>query len=149
LTDNAPRGYYEGKQPKTFLQVPASQVYADRANYPGRTLAEYAIESDNEVLFLRLVADYSAASPGDLTLVYRGGVPDYETNNASWLEDEYSDLLFYTIMKHAAIWVREDERIQLFSGLSQEAFINADQDDKHNKAFGGSPLKMQPHHKVP
>jgi len=149
LTENTPRGYYEGKRPRTFLQVPPSQVYSDRANYPSQTLSVYAVESDNEVLFLRLVADYSSDNPGDLTLVYRGGVPDYEATDASWMADEYGDLLLYTILKHCAIFVREEDRIELFASLAESAFIVADQDDKHNKAFGGSPLKMQPHHKVP
>jgi hypothetical protein len=149
LTENTARGYYEGKRPRTFSQVSPAQIYSARANHPGQTLSVYAVESVHETVYLRLVADYSADNPGDLTLVYRGGVPDYEATDSSWMADEYGDLLLYTILKHCAVFVREEDRIELFASLAESAFIVADQDDKHNKAFGGSPLKMQPYHKVP
>lgn len=149
LTDNAPRGYYEGKQPKTFFQVPPSQIYANRANYPGKTINEYAVESVGQNLYLRLVNDYSVADPGDLTLVYMGGVPDYSSADSSWLQQEYGGLYLNTVLKHCAMFVREDDRVQMYSGLQAEAFALADAEDKHRKQFGGSPLKMQPHHKVP
>jgi hypothetical protein len=149
LTDNAERGYYEGKRSKTFYQVPLAQVYADRANYPGQTLSVYAVENTAGQSTLRFASDYTTESPGDLTLVYMGGVPDYESTDSSWLQSEHGGLYLNTVLKHCAMFVREDDRAGLYSQLADAAFLYADQEDKHHKSLGGSPLKMQPHHKVP
>jgi len=78
-----------------------------------------------------------------------GGVPDYETADASWMQSEYGGLYLNTILKHCAMFVREDDRVQNYAALAQEAFNVADQEDKQRRQFGGSPLKMQPHHQVP
>lgn len=149
LTDNSPRGYYQGHQSKTFSQVPVAEVYAARANYPGKTVAIYALDTEYGYAKLRLVNDYSANDPGDLTLVYLGGVPDYSSADASWMQSEYGGLYLNTVLKHCAMFVREDDRVQLYKGLADEAFNIADMEDKHRKQFGGSPLKMKPHHAVP
>jgi len=109
----------------------------------------YYTQRRSDASTLYLVGPFSAAEPGSLELNYRTAVPDYETDDASWLEDEYLDLYLYAVLKHAAIFVREDERIQLYGGLMQDALASALDEDKRLVRFGGSPLHMQPNRTVP
>jgi len=149
VVKNGVAGYYQGKQTKTLLATTPAQVYSSRANYPLQYVAEYAIESVGQNIFLRFAGPFTVDSPGDFQLIYYGGVPDYQTTDASWLQSEYGGLYLNTILKHCAMFVREDDRVQLYSGLADQAFSLGDQEDKHRRQFGGSPLKMKPHHPVP
>jgi hypothetical protein len=149
VTNNNQSGYYSRDVTKTFTVVTPARIYEIRARHPDQYLPYYAVDNDGGTRFVRFAAPFSASDPGDLELVYRVSVPDYAASGASWLEDEYGDLFLYTILKHAAVFVRDDERLQIYGGLQQDAFNMADEDDKHSKAFSGSPLYMRPHHRVP
>ena len=98
---------------------------------------------------LYLVGPFSASNPGDFELQYRTSVPDFQTDDASWLEADYLDLYVYTVFKHCAIFLREDERIQQYAVLMTDALESALDEDKRKVQFGGSPLHMEPHHHVP
>jgi hypothetical protein len=149
VTNNINRGYYSRNNAKTWQQVVPSRIYELRAQHPDQTLPYYSVDRDDWAVYLRFAANFSADNPGDLQLFYRVGIPDYATTDSSWIEDEYKDLYMYAVLKHAAIFVREEDRVGLFNDLMTSAFNVADMDDKHNKAFGGSPLYMSPHHRVP
>lgn len=150
VTSNSPDTYYQTKA-KTFQRTTLSHVYELRAQNPGGPLLPwYATDVADSVKYLRLVGpSLSASNTGDLIVVYRMDIPDYATTDESWFEDEYLDLYAFTVYKHCAIFVREDERIQTYASLQTEAFRIADEDDKHNLQWGGSPLVMRPHHPVP
>ena len=133
-----------------FKQATLATLYATRQ----RTLSVnvypyYCIDRDATKRYLRLIGPFSVANPGDLTLMYRASLPDYSATDASWLEDEYLNLYENCVAKHAAMFVREDERIRLYKELFDEAWLTADGDDKHNLQFGGSALHMNPHRHVP
>tara|TARA_R110000868_G_scaffold4418_3_gene27721 strand:- start:2660 stop:3319 length:660 start_codon:yes stop_codon:yes gene_type:complete len=98
---------------------------------------------------LYLAGPFSALNPGSMVLQYRRVVPDYAVADASWVNDLYPNLYMYTIFKHCAIFLREDERIVQYAGLAQEALTNILDEDKRQIQFGGSPLKMKPHHVIP
>jgi len=98
---------------------------------------------------LELVGPFSASNPGSMGVLYRTAIPDYSSEDASWVEDSYLDLYTYAVMKHAAVFSREEERIQFYVGLMEEALNTALQEDKHEVQFGGSPLYMKPHRPVP
>lgn len=98
---------------------------------------------------LYLVGPFSASNPGSFSLQYRTTVPDFETDDSSWLEADYLDLYVYTVFKHCAVFLREDERINMYAGLMSDALESALDEDKRKVQFGGSPLNMQPHHHVP
>ena len=148
LTNNQ-RSIYRDAGP-SFEQTLPTHIYQLRTEQSSPTLKPfYAVDRDDGTLYLRLVGPFSASSPGDFQLVYRIGIPDYSSTDASWLEDEYFNLYLYTVLKHCALFLREDERIQLYSNLQSEAFLNANVDDKHNLQFGGSPLRMRAHRQVP
>jgi hypothetical protein len=136
---------------QTFRNVSPSQIYAQRArNQSGMLLPYYCVTRDGGTLTLRLVgSSLSVTDPADLTLEYVVAIPDYAVADASWLEDEYLNLYLYTVLKHCAMFLREDERVQTYAGLQTDAFTSADMDDKHNLQFGGSPLKMAAPRQVP
>jgi len=149
LTNNAQDGYFTAST-KTFMNTTLSDIYKRRAESPGGGVQPYyALDSDDQNLYLRLIGPFSASDPGDLTLVYRRDIPDYSVTDVSWLEDEHLNLYLYTVAKHAAMFEREDDRVELYKGLADEAFELAETDDKHNQQFGGSPLKMSSHRQVP
>jgi len=148
LTNNE-TGFYRDSGPE-FQQVTLQRIYQLRTQQSSPTLQPfYAVDRDDGTLYLRLVGPFSASDPGDMTLVYRIGVPDYATADSSWMEDEYFNLYLYTVFKHCAIFLREDERIKVYAEYQKDAYESADQDDKHNLQFGGSPLRVQPHRVVP
>lgn len=109
----------------------------------------YAYQEAANNKYLRFAAPFSASEPGDLQLQYRRGIPDYEGTDASWFSDEYLDVYVWMVLKHCALFLREDERVAAYQKLLDTAFDIADTDDKHNLQFGGSPLHMKPHHPVP
>jgi len=98
---------------------------------------------------LYLVGPFSASNPGELDIQYRTTIPDYETEDSSWVEDEYLDLYVYTVFKHCAMFLREDERMMQYAGYMQDALDSALDEDLRQVRFGGSPLDMKPHRYVP
>lgn len=84
----------------------------------------------------------AANQPINYQLVYRTKLPDYKATDASWVEDEYLDLYTYTILKHTAPWLREDERVPLWQQYSTDALSSVLEDDKFNIEYGSSPIKM-------
>ena len=133
-----------------YTYTTLGEVHSLRSRATGTIMPFYSTDRSDGTLYIRLVApELSVEEPADLTLVYKVGVPNYAVTDSSWVEDEYLNLYLYTVLKHCAMFLREDERIQTYASLQQEAFTNADIDDKHNLQFGGSSLQMRPHHYVP
>ena len=134
----------------TMTLTTLADLYGKRANVSGGVYPYYNVDRQAGTFLLRLVApDLSVSNPADMTLAYRIGIPNYAVADISWLEDEYLNLYLNTVLKHCALFLREDERLNLYAGLQKEAFGIADEDDKHNLAFGGSPMQMRPHHYAP
>jgi hypothetical protein len=132
-------------------QVTKSYLQGLRTRYPNQKFSAYFLEQDEDTgtFYLRLTGNFSASDPGDFTLEYLVAIPDYETADASWLEDEHLDLYQYCVMKHCAVFLREDERIELYANMMKTAMETAEIDDKHNQQFGGSPLRQLSHRQVP
>lgn len=120
-----------------------------RAKNTSRVAPYYYAQRASDANTLFLVGPFSISDPGDLRLQYRTKVPDFETDDTSWLEEDYLDLYLYTVLKHCGIFSREDERIQFYAALAETALQEALTEDNHEVRFGGSPLHMQPHRVVP
>lgn len=149
LTNNTDDTYFQSSA-KTFIHTTPGHIYTLRAQNPGGPiLPYYGVDRDDGTLYARFVAPFSASAPGDLTMVYRIAIPNYASADASWLEDEYLNLYLYTVLKHCAMFLREDERVQTYTQLQADSFLLADSDDKHNLQYGGSPMQMKAHHHVP
>lgn len=149
LVSNTPDTYFTSNTNR-LEQAVLSQVYEARAKYPNGPLRGiYGIDQQGDDKIIRFVANFSADNPGDLTLMYRNGLPNYLVDNASWFADEYLNLYLYTVMKHCAMFLRDEKRQMQYQAAQAEAFQLGEMDDKHNLQFGGSPLKMRPHRAVP
>jgi len=147
LTNNASNRFHAAT--KALQQTTIQHIYQLRAHGSDVFLPYYSIDRNDGSLFARFVAPFSVTDPGDLIMQYVIAVPDYSSDDASWMEDEYLNLYLYTVLKHCALFLREDDRVTIYAGLHTEALQKADEDDKHNLQFGGSPLRMRPHRAIP
>lgn len=91
--------------------------------------------------YLELAGTFSAIDPTTFTLYYRNKIPDFKTLGVSYLADDYLDLYTYAVFKHAAPFLREDERVALWKDMYREALDSVLEDDKWNKTYGGSPSR--------
>ena len=140
-----------------FKQVPEGYIYAKRVETDSVSVLPYFAASNvftsgdttDPELYLRFVAPWSASDPGDIQLVYQAKIPDYETDDYSWVEDQYFDYYVYTVLSHCAPFVQEDERVDMWFKLKEKALTDILDHDRREVAFGGSPLNMRPHHRVP
>lgn len=98
---------------------------------------------------LFLVGPFSVTSSSTMQLQYRTAVPDYSTDDASWIEADYLDLYVYTVLFHAAVFTREEESIAFYKQLKDDAMLEALDEDARHVRFGGSPLHMKPTRHVP
>lgn len=134
-----------------FKVTTASDIYRMRQRTNSANIMPfYCVAQDTgSQKLLRLVGPFSASNPGNLLLVYRSNVPDFQALNASWLETDFLDLYVYTILSHAAPFLREDERVAMWISMKDKAIADAIVEDRHSVTFGGSPMQMRPHRRVP
>lgn len=93
-----------------------------------------------------LLAGTYEETPVDLVVDYIERLPDFATEDASWLTDDYLDAYTYTVLKHAAPFLKNDERIAIWSGLAMDALTSIEEDSAFNKTRGVSasmPLPRQ------
>lgn len=79
-----------------------------------------------------------------LVIWYYKKIPNYylnqEDENNFWVVN-YPDVFLYTILKHSAPFLREDERLAVWSALGNAAIEGA-LDENTDLKFAGSPIKM-------
>lgn len=76
---------------------------------------------------LQLVGPMSPTAPLNLVLHYRAGIPDFKTDDTSWVADTMLDLYTYAVLKHTGMFLREDERVASWNALYMEAVESANQ----------------------
>lgn len=91
---------------------------------------------------LRIVGPTTVDTPVDLLLLYYADVPDFVATDDSWVADEYLDIYTYCCLKHSAPFLREDERIPIWSSLFASGLVEAIDDDQDRK-YSGSPLNIK------
>lgn len=134
----------------TFALTNKSEIADLRARTDSQYIEPYYyVQKAASTKTLYLVGPFSAENPGSFDLTYRSAVPDYATEDASWLADDYLDLYTYTVLSHCAPFLREDERIPVWKGEKQDALLSTLDEDKRQVRYGGSPLRMKPHRHVP
>lgn len=104
------------------------------ATNSGTTQSVYSLRANK----LLLCGPFNATNPYELFITYQAKLPDFKTDDASWLADNYLDLYTYTCLKHAAPFIREDERIQIWASLALDALESVLEDDAHNRARSAS-----------
>ena len=156
LTNNMTDTYF-----RTTTKIMQSATLTDIYNLRARDnnayfLPYYAIDNisaladapRNQQWILRLVGPISTDTPGDLSLVYRAVIPDYQAADTSWVATDYFDLYVYTVLSNCAPFLREDERTVLWENKKQLALATALAENAHRIEYG-SPLQMKPHRQVP
>jgi len=79
----------------------------------------------------------------DVELYYIGSIPALsDSNTANWLLERYPDAYLYGALVHAAPYLKDDARIQVFAALYQNA-IDAINAESERSKYGGSGLKMK------
>ena len=86
---------------------------------------------------LHVSQTYKDTDTYEFRMVYRTTMGSYKVDDVSILEDQYLDLFTYTTLKHTAPFLREDERVALWTGLANDALTSVLYEDKHNINFGG------------
>lgn len=70
-------------------------------------------------------------------------VPFAETpNGPCWLADEEYDIFFYTVLKHCAPFMREDERTAVWGSFASAA-LEAALDEDTDRKYLGTPIQMK------
>ena len=111
-----------------------------RAADPTCVIPKYYVQSTD----LLLVGPYSVENPEDLAVTYRRTIPSFATTDSSWLEEDYLDLYTYAVLKHTATFLREDDRVQVWVMLFNDALTSTIEEDLWTKQYGGSPLDYNP-----
>lgn len=92
---------------------------------------------------LKLIGDYKArfdnGDPVEMTLVYLTKIPDFRVLDSSWLTQENLALYVYTVMKHACVYLREDERLQTWAALQKDLMETANDSDAWRREEGQQP----------
>jgi hypothetical protein len=127
-------------------RVSSGQIALERTANKTNTERQYVFITNGQLVFGHT---FILGNPvlTNYTLTYRTKLPDHITEisgdgGLSWVEDEYLDLYTYTILKHSAPWLREDQRVQLWAGLAKDALDSVLEEDAFAIEYGTSPTKM-------
>lgn len=111
--------------------------FANLRRNTAAALTAYTTYANN----VRLLGNPTVENPVSLLLHYYARVPSFQTEDASWLEEEYLDVFTYTVLKHSAPFLREDERLAVWGELYKAAMVSAMNEDERRK-YAGSPIKI-------
>lgn len=134
-----PSGYreiitvYTAGRPSPLAFVSAYEMERLRATDPRALLGRYTI-SGNALRVAGPVSD-------TIKISYYAEVPDFQTEDASWLADEYLDLYTYAVLRHTASYLRDDDRVALWQNEYAETLASV-MDDETKRRYAGSPLTM-------
>ena len=124
-------------RPAPLQYVALQELERLRAAKPNRFLGAYSI-SGNTIVF----AGADAADGREIRITYYAKVPDFKTDDASWLADEYLDLYTYAVLRHTASYLRDDDRVALWQNEYAETLMSV-MDDETKRRFAGSPLTVR------
>lgn len=107
-----------------------SGIYDYKYITPGRLLQHRVADGENVHLpyysltgnILMLIGPFGQEEEDRVAVVitYSANVPDYQNTDTSWIADRYLDMYVYAVLKHAAAFVKDDARVQLYKGLYDE-----------------------------
>jgi hypothetical protein len=126
----------EGKGQMTYY-TPGHFESLDASNAGRVVLPIYTTIGTN----IFLTGDVTATTPATLTAVYYANIPDFAATLTSWVADDYLDVYAYSVLKHTAPFLREDERLQVWGSLYDAALNSALAENAARKQAGG-PLRI-------
>ena len=90
---------------------------------------------------IRLLGNFNPQTPVPVTMVYYANVPDFKAEDESWVAEDYLDVYTYCALKHAAPFLREDDRLQVWKDLYGTALQTA-LEENANRKNTGSPQRI-------
>lgn len=134
-------GPTEGGRKTTGPTPPANpqegDLWARTTVSPGLYVWVVDVDSSQWVqLTSELAASSQSSSTKNLVIHYTRKIPDFQATDTSWLADEQLDLLTYATLYNTAAFLREDERIQTWQVLYQEALQSEIEDSEFYRKRG-------------
>lgn len=127
----------------------ASPHYKNLCYAPPSALADALSVGTNPRLYsqadgLIILSWAPDAGKDEFTLWYYADIPKFSEldpgiGETSWLVEEYFDVYLYTVLKHSAPFLREDERVQVWAAYHSDAMATAMEENAHERQFSGSP----------
>jgi hypothetical protein len=90
---------------------------------------------------IQLLGSFSVEVPAVIRLTYYANLPDFKATDASWVADDFLDVLLYATLKHSAPFLREDDRVKLWLTMYGDALASAIVENEDRK-YAGSPLRI-------
>ena len=84
----------------------------------------------NYVVTGNTISTFPASGEGDITIVYYAKLPALTPGNGNWLLTKAPDVYLYGSLKHWAPWLEDDNRIQVWEGLYQQALSEVRRTDE-------------------
>lgn len=117
--------------------ITPQQLLLDRETCDDTLLSGYSTQAGE----LLVTGGVSASSPVTGTMNYYANIPDYKTTGVSWVADNYYDVYLYCVLKHTAPFLREDERLAMWSGMYGSAMESV-MDENEDRKYSGGPLNV-------
>jgi hypothetical protein len=122
--------------PMTYL-TPLEFSRQDVINAGRQRLPIFTVSND----LILLSGDFSPENPGEMTMVYYANIPDFAVTDTSWVADDYLDVYAYCVLKQSAPFLREDDRLQVWTSAYGAALQSA-LDENAARKYTGSPQKI-------
>lgn len=121
-----------------YTRLTAHQYAKELAsNGSNQTLPYYRVVGTE----FHFIGASDVVTPREVTVTYRATLPLLPADGlgvASWLAEDYLDVLTYAALKHTAPWLREDERIQVWDKYYSDALGSTLEEDVHSVINEGS-----------
>lgn len=118
--------------------VPPAYVLELREHDPKTLHRVYSVQGSQILMCGPFEAQASINDRICVIIAYSGKVPVFKLANTSWLADNHLDLYTYAVLKHAAVFVREDERIPTWTSLYAEALEQVNENFAFNQEISAS-----------
>lgn len=85
---------------------------------------------------LLLAGEPPVNEPLNLSVLYQRRIPNFQALDASWMTDTYLSLYVYAVLKHAAAFLREDDRIAGWANMYQNILDKTNSDIEFHRRRG-------------
>ena len=85
---------------------------------------------------LMLATGATVADPLALRIDYMTKVPDFATTDTSWVAEEMLDTYVAAVLQHVAMFLREDDRVQMWSMMYVAGITAYNTESAHTKQIG-------------
>jgi len=116
--------------------VPPAYIYALRNDDPTTLHQVYAVHGNQILMSGPFVERAELNDRICVIITYAGKVPIFKLSDQSWVADNHLDLYTYAVLKHAGVFLREDERMPLWMNLYNETIEAVNDNYAFNQSLG-------------